>query len=220
LTEAELDAYDELGFYRYPPDRPLAQALGLNSLGRRSLEGVMEVALGAGVTPIRLPTAGWLEALTPDGSEVISRSANGDAVAVRRPVGRGQVISLGSFPGLSYARNRHPGLEQLVVAIAERAGVKPSFAVEPSDGEVVQWRSGVSGDTRLLFLTSEAGPGRVGVRARPNLLAGAGPPVALIGQASDQVVAAAGWAQLEVELSPDGVAVVAWDQAFAGRAPS
>jgi beta-galactosidase len=38
VTESELDAFDEQGFYRYPEDRPMASALGIRSLGRRILE--------------------------------------------------------------------------------------------------------------------------------------------------------------------------------------
>jgi beta-galactosidase len=39
LAEAELDAFDQRGFFRYPDDRPFARSLGLRSLGRRSLRG-------------------------------------------------------------------------------------------------------------------------------------------------------------------------------------
>ena len=37
LCEAETDAFDELGFYRYPDERPLMKAIGLHDLGRRKL---------------------------------------------------------------------------------------------------------------------------------------------------------------------------------------
>jgi beta-galactosidase len=209
ITEAELDAYDELGFYRYPSDRPLAVSLGLSSLGRREPGEPMDVVLAPGALRMRLRPASWVEALAAEGGEVLARSSSGDVVAMRRRVGKGQVLALGSFPGLSYVRDRYADLERFVGDVADRAGVVPSFRAEPHDGEVLQWRSGLSGGSRLLFLTSEDGPRRATVYVRPDLLSSTNRVGSLIGQVSlgppnD------GWARLDVELSEDGTGLVSW----------
>jgi beta-galactosidase len=209
VTESELDAFDEQGFYRYPAERPLASALGIRSLGRRILEDGSTVLLGTGTDRAAIPSAVWLEALDASDAEVLGTSASGDTVATRRQLGAGSVIALGTFSGLGYARARHEGLEAFARRTAALAGVTPALTVSPDDGEILQWRSGLSGRSRLLFLTADASVGHAIVSGGRELLDGqkiwsvAGGSAGVPRYSDDNF-------ELDVTLSEDGIAVLAW----------
>lgn len=209
VTEAELDAFSEQGFYRYPADRPLALALGVTSRGRRQAGEGTGLSLSWDGEHLDLPVAGWLEALEPGPAEVLARSPAGEVTAVRTQVGRGQVVALGSFPGLGYRQERSGALEDLARALAGRAGASPALQVEPGDGELVHWRLGRSGPHRALFITAEPPVTKVSVRSAVEAPAEGGPPEALVGEVSLKG-SGPGGLDMDVHLSPDGVAVLRW----------
>lgn len=160
IVEAELGAFDERGFYRYPDDRPLARALGLRTLGRRPIGTLAKLEMTSDAGPISahgsLPLAGWLD-IFPEaaGTDVIAATSNGSAVAVTRTVGAGSVIALGTLAGLSYLRSRDLDLETWVRSAVQTTCGQPAVSVSPSDGEIVQWRIGRSGANWLFFLSAE-----------------------------------------------------------------
>lgn len=210
ITESEVDAFDEQGFYRYPNERPLAAALGVHSLGRRTVAKEAGMTVGWGGEHFVFPTASWLEALDATDREVLSSSEAGEATAIRRRLGRGSLVALGTFPGLGYLRTRQSDLERFIRVFVDEAAVSSALAITPGDGEQVQWRSGLSGKTRLLFVTAETSVREVHVR-----LNGGGPGEgvrlkALVGglgasRCADETV------EFDVVLSEDGVAVLAWE---------
>ena len=157
-----------------------------------------------------LPVAGWLEALGTKDAEVLATSSAGDVVAVRRPLGRGTVIALGSFPGLGYRRERQPGLEAFVRQLAASAGAAPALAVQPDDGELVQWRLGRSGTARVLFITAEPPVTAVSVRMAPELIGPDDKIRVVLGRGAGPLRASGDRVEPEVGLSPDGVGVVEW----------
>ena len=157
-----------------------------------------------------LPVAGWLEAMGTRDAEVLATSSAGDAVAVRHPLGRGSVVALGSFPGLGYRRERQPGLEAFVRQLAANAGAAPALAVQPDDGELVQWRLGRSGAARLLFITAEPPVAAVSVRMGAELIGPGDKIRVVIGRGAGPLLASGDGVELEVALSPDGVGVVEW----------
>jgi beta-galactosidase len=210
VTESELDAFDEQGFYRYPSDRPMASALGLRSLGRRSLETDRTLLVGSGAERASVPTAVWLEALESSDTEVLATSGSGDTVATRHGFGSGQVIALGTLAGLGYSRVRHEGLELFARRTAALAGVAPKLTLSPADGELVQWRSGLSGSTRLLFVTADSSVENLTVSGPSELLRDRRPWSIVGGGAGLPWYTADGF-EFDLALSQDGIAVLAWD---------
>jgi len=214
VTESELDAFDERGFYRYPEDRPMASALGIRSLGRRSLEDGSTLFVGVGADRAAIPSAVWLEALDAGNAEALGTSASGDTVATRRRCGAGFVIALGTFAGLGYSRARHEGLEAFARGAAVLAGVAPAFTVSPADGELLQWRSGLSGRSRLLFVTADTSIDHVIVSGGRELLGDQ--KIWSIAEGSAGVPRySADRFEFDVALSEDGIAVLAWGDLYA-----
>jgi hypothetical protein len=130
---------------------------------------------------------------------------------VRRAVGGGCVIAVGSFPGLAYSRHRDPSLEKFARSLARSAGAATAIEVRPDDGELVQWRSGTSGRTRLLFVVAEPM-----VRAvRLSVPVGAADVRLLVGKQVTAVGGHTAGQELKLDLSQDGIGVVAWDSQVA-----
>jgi beta-galactosidase len=209
VTESELDAFDEQGFYRYPEDRPMASALGIRSLGRRILEEEGTLSIGTGAGRATIPSAVWLEALDTSNAEVLGTSASGDTVATRHQVGAGCVIALGTFAGFGYSRARHEGLEAFARRTAVLAGVTPTLTISPADGELLQWRSGLSGRSRLLFVTADTSIDHVIVSGGRELL-GDQKVRSIAGGSAGVPRYSADKFEFDVALSGDGIAVLAW----------
>ncbi|WP_283136513.1 beta-galactosidase [Rhizohabitans arisaemae] len=153
LVEAELDAFDASGLYRYQGERPFAAALGIEGAGRRKLTGR---PLPYEIDGVRgeLPAATWLVPQRADGAEVLAGDASG-AMVVRRTLGSGHVVSVGTYPGLAYWQERHEGFEAFLTALIGGADALPPLTCDRGNGEVVQWRFGPAGDAALLFVVNE-----------------------------------------------------------------
>ena len=220
VTEAELAAYDTLGFYRYGPDRGFAVALGVEHQGRRQLETSPVLSLGPQGGELR--SAVLVEALGDTG-EVLGTNAAGEPAVVRSAVGAGAVLAIGSFPGQPAARERSAALERLLTTELSRAGVRRAFRFSTDDGEVLQWRTGTDGrGTRLLFVltqredtpvtiqpvTIQPDPG-AGTAAGADLLA---VPDLLAG-ADWKVTADGGQVSWSGRTGAAGVAVLSWREA-------
>jgi beta-galactosidase len=158
LVEGELDAFDDLGFYRYPgtDDRAFAARLGLAEIGRRPLPGG-PVKVKLGKRSFKLTPSSWTTPYLVQGkgggkgdTKVIAKNASKQPLALVKALGKGRVIALGGFFGRAYAEGRSPDFAAFVEALAKEAGVEPAFRVK-GKGEVT-WQSGVSGDTRLVFI--------------------------------------------------------------------
>ena len=145
LVEAGLDSYDARGFYRYADDRTFARALGIRSVGRRTLDDA-GVQFELDGLRGRLPAATWIEPMqSGDGTE---------ANVVAHQLGEGAVIAVGTFAGLAANTQRSAEFEHLLLALARRADALPDIQCSVTDGDIVQWRTGVAGDRRLLFVTN------------------------------------------------------------------
>ena len=172
MTESGLDAFDERGFYRYPEDRPLALALGIGSLGRRSLEAGGTLAVGTGPEQARFRQR--------SGSKLSIRKAR--RFSPLRPPGMSSrpVVSSARAASSPSAHSPASGTRELVTKdsrpsprqTAAKAGTTPALEVSPTDGELVQWRSGLSGGVRLLFVTAEKPVDHISVRGPSALLHG------------------------------------------------
>ncbi|MFW6062262.1 MAG: beta-galactosidase, partial [Planctomycetota bacterium] len=103
LVEAETDAYDEVGFFRYGDERPLLKELGTKELGRRPLPEEETLTLRLDQRELPIPVRHFTTPLAPgEGAEVLARDDDGEALALRQPAGGGTAWVLGSFAGRPY----------------------------------------------------------------------------------------------------------------------
>jgi len=206
LTEAELDAFDDAGLYRYPGERPFAQALGLEPIGRRPLDG-RTLAFELDDVRGELRAGTWVEPQRLGADATALASDERGASIVRRRLGAGTVVAVGTYAGTPYYKQRYADFERFVEAVVHGAGATPAIRCDASDGEVVQWRFGRSGETPLLFVINEG----EAVDARFTLAAGLVPAGACEDLASGRtldVVAENGVSSLTVPLDAGGYHVV------------
>lgn len=83
-------------------------------------------------------------------AKVLSRDDEGHVLAIRNEVGKGTVISLGTFIGERYYRERYADFERFLSRIVSEGGGTPQLEV--TSRQPLQWRTGLSGDNRLLFI--------------------------------------------------------------------
>ncbi len=154
LVESEAGAYTDLGIYRYPAaERPLAAALGIEDLGRRPLTNP-ELRLVYKKTPYDLRADIWITPLVAGGADVLACDPAGHVLATGRKLDEGTVIALGTFLGRKYAEARYEAFESFLAQLVAAAGALPDLTVR---GEApLQWRSGLAGDARLLFITNQS----------------------------------------------------------------
>jgi beta-galactosidase len=147
LTEASLDAFDEVALFKYPGERPLPAALGVTYGARQQLDGTgLEWDL-EGVTGTLRP-ARWQERVGPAGEEATG------ALAIAA-LGKGRVVAAGSFVGLAYWDERYVDFERFIARFAEVADAMPQLCCSVRDGDSVQWRFGLSGGVPMLFVIAE-----------------------------------------------------------------
>lgn len=174
LIEADADAYTSTGFYRISgPERSFAHALGIEDLGRRVLEqDSIPLKLDGKQFSLRVlahekdadvlhsfKAVETNEYFTPlkenkdkFNSRVLSRDNAGNALAVVNDVGKGRVIVLGNFIGCIYHAEPYSDFEEFIRQVCIGADAQHAMKVE-SEG-LLQWRTGVSSDSRLLFVTN------------------------------------------------------------------
>ena len=208
LVESELGAYDESGFYHYPAERELATRLGVRSLGRRPVTSP-ELVVRFDEEPYRLGSATWVEVFEPGDGTVLARVGD-EVAATMTKRGDGTVISVGTFLGLAYSRERTSEFERFVRRIVDRSGATPKLVSSISEGEQLKWRLGTSGARRLLFLTSSAGPLEGVFQAPADVIAPGEELVDLIGGSRAEVEAAAGGSRVTLGVPGTGFALWSW----------
>jgi beta-galactosidase len=142
VVESWLDAFDTEGLFRYPDERPFAEALGIQGGKRAPLDG-SRIRFEVGEVTGELRPAIWSEPLV--NGEAFATFARGD----------GRVIVLGTFAGLAYHEERYEDFERFVFAAAEAARALPSLTCDLRDGELVHWRTGDANGRRVLFVINE-----------------------------------------------------------------
>ncbi len=215
LVEAEADAYDALGWYRYPDERPLMRALGLHDLGRRPVGPDPLVAARLGEDVVELPIATMRTPLDVRGkTEALATTPDGEAMLVRRPVGKGAAYVLGGFAGIPYHREFSPGLERLIGHVCADAGVAPAVEIEagPPGASDVFWRTGTAGKKRLLWLINrnESAPRTVTVVGGGDLFTGRSSAGELVTGEKVRFERDGGGKRCTVCLPESGWAVLAW----------
>lgn len=97
----------------------------------------------------------WYDGLEPRGAEVLATYTEGPlkglAAAIRKPIGRGQIIMLGTHPQAA-------DLQRLLASVGPKAGVKP--VADASDNLLVVPRSG-DGMRGLVIVETRNRPGTI-----------------------------------------------------------
>ena len=161
VCEAETDSFTRQGFFRYPEERDFATSLGLLSEGWRVPCG--NLSCNVADEKLELICRALITPLIAANGEVLASGPQGAPLVVRNRVGDGQVIAVGAFPGLEYAKSFYPDYECFVGGLVRCAGVVPKVNITSSSGQNPHWRTGLAGSTRLLFISNcrEAGHVRV-----------------------------------------------------------
>lgn len=153
MCETECDAYDSLGFYRYPDERSFALSVGIHGTGRRPLsEEKLSFTFGDSNGWIRAAT--WLETIALDGIRPVGAEQRGGVVNTWQH-GRGQVVFIGTHAGRGHSFDHNSDLPKLLASVADSAGATTTLNCDVRDGHRVQWRIGSTGAARLLFVTNE-----------------------------------------------------------------
>jgi beta-galactosidase len=153
VCESECGAFGSNGIYRYPEDRFLSELAGAKEIGRRSLTSDSISAIVEG-RHLQLPAIQWVTPWHVERGDVYGAHPDGALVA-RVPVGRGQVVLLGSYHGECYAHAYNRDFEALVEWIAGQAGVgRPVriLAPEADENRFMYVRWGQSGQTPIIFV--------------------------------------------------------------------
>lgn len=158
LLEPETGAFFGPGFYHSDPaDRMLTNLLGISDLGRRQQQAATLKATVAGKT-LKLLGEILYTPLSNKDAEVIATCGK-DVMGIRKKVGKGMCIAFGSLLSRAYPRERYPDFDRLVDWVAGLAGVESEFAVTsnpPAAKTDFHWRAGLSENSRLLFLSTNA----------------------------------------------------------------
>ena len=198
LTEASLDSFDEAALFKYPSERPLPAALGVEYGARQPLDGNDLTWNLDGVTGT-LRAARWREAVAPGaGSLCIA------------PLGRGRVVAAGSFVGLAYWDDRYSGFEDFVARLVEVAGAGAGVTCDLRDGDAIQWRFGFSAGVPMLFVITES-PGPAALTLSRELLPEAASAVDLATGSRIALAPGPDGARLEFEAAAPGYHVFRFD---------
>jgi beta-galactosidase len=188
IVEGDADAYTTTGFYRYPDtDRSFTTQLGINYIGRRQMDcNEVDLKIGTGVYRMKtkhsqLSTFETPLAVTPDtrnnGEVEVFYSVDNLPMAIRQKVGKGTVIALSYWAGLAYSEDGQngkgkSGFVDFVDYVAETYKAGSKIKIQPYDQ--IQWRSGKSGETRLLMILNSGEVRKVTVTVPSEMLNGSG----------------------------------------------
>lgn len=149
LVEADLDAFDALGFYRYPQDRAFAMRVATPLLSKESCQPP-DFALTLDGHIFHLRGEGYFTRIVDSEGEVLARTALGSPCAVARVVGNGRVITLGTFAGQPYRDARYEDFERFLEHLVQASGAHSGTRVS-GEGDF-RWVEGAIGDHPTLFV--------------------------------------------------------------------
>lgn len=154
IIEGEAEAFDNLGFFNtIGKERAFSSKLGIKTLGRRNItQEMFDVNLENKAFHLKVGIFNTpLDTLMLDKEvEVLGKDLDGNVMVGKTTYGKGSVIAIGGFCGKSYYNERYSDFEQFLLQITTSAKVTTDIQIESEC--FIQWRSGMSGNTRLLFL--------------------------------------------------------------------
>jgi len=173
FCEAETDSFTPLGFYRYPgKERSFMSAVGISDEGRRVInQERVEVVFKN--KKFSLKPSGWFTPLVSKNASILGKDVNGNALFLKQKLGKGEIYVVGTFIGLPYYRKRYRDFKDLLFEIVEQKGGIPELKMESKeDIKALQWRTGISGKYRLLFLINSGSKRSVLVSAPKKFFGG------------------------------------------------
>jgi beta-galactosidase len=90
------------------------------------------------------------------GAQVLARFPGGEAAMVQTSYGRGKAILVGSFAGLAYQRKHDPSTRELLLSLAQAAGVSPEVLVSGPETSELEVRRLASADQQFVFVFNQA----------------------------------------------------------------
>jgi beta-galactosidase len=210
VIEAEAGAFTSLGFYNEtPPERPLAKDLGIADHGRRELT-LEKLAFDIGKKLSLKPSTLYTPLVVEKGDKVIAREGN-DVLGLLRKIGKGRVIALGTFVGDKYCEKAYGDFERFISWVISQADIELPLSVEASKKDSdLAWRSGMSGNTRLLFMST--GRATKVTASIPKALVGkASSAEELLSGKSYKLSKNKGDVTVKLSLEKDSVAVLKWE---------
>ena len=156
LTEPSLEAFTDLALFNYPAERSLPNRLGFTPSGRRVIDDeALPFAISGRAG--KLIRSRWREDLVPlDGTSAED--------VLGRTLGEGRVVAVDSFIGVRYWEERYRGFEDFVHGVATLANALPGISASLTDGDVVQWRFGMSGATPVMFVVNGGDAAELDIR--------------------------------------------------------
>lgn len=101
--------------------------------------------------------AAFEEQLEPyPGAQVLGRFADGEAAIVENSFGKGRTVLVGSFLALGYEQDHEAVTQQLLLALAQSAGVSPEVEVLGTGAANIQVRRMVSDHEQIVFAFNES----------------------------------------------------------------
>lgn len=235
LIEGEADAYTTNGFYKYPgEEREFSYSLGIEDLGRRALEDEIisltydgeifnlkvqnQINVSAnnqiGLLGINLQKS-W-DFFTPlkDGgnltqTEVLSKDSMENILAIKNKVGKGTVISLGNFIGKIYNQEWYEDFEKFVRRIIVSAGVSNEFEVSLTG--TLQWKTGISNNSRLFFIMNSGCKRKVVVKGNKENFGACLFAEELQSNVRIPIIASGDSKQFEISVDEGAVSIIKWD---------
>ena len=193
------------------------QALGLHDLGRRAVahndnNATVTVEARLGKLPVELVMENFTTPLTTaPGQTTLAVNGHGEPLVVRAPLGKGVAYVIGGFIARTYYKRRNVGFEQFMEHLCRDAGAERAFDVASRDGcEALAWRSGVSGDSRLLWIMN-SGPHRtVNVTDNASLFGQADKAVELTTGKSVELKRSAESGRCSLDINEGAFAILKW----------
>jgi len=170
VCESECGAFASNGLYRYPEERFTTELTGVCEIGRRTLTDKHIITTLLDERELTLPVVQWLSPYTAGVGEVLAEHADGPLI-VQLPVGQGNVVLCGGYPGEGYWHQRTADFETYLEQLALDAGYRPHaevLAPQPTADEFVYLKYGRSGEHQLLFVFFPASAATAQLRLAAN----------------------------------------------------
>ncbi|HRR29264.1 MAG TPA: beta-galactosidase, partial [Victivallales bacterium] len=156
FCECETGAWDRYGIYRYPIDRHIALATGIQEIGRRKIED-KTIKVLFNKKKFSLKPTQWLCPVQNDSKlEILSNYDRDSNIISMCQFGKGRIIFCGTYLGNEYDKQRYFDfenfLEELIVVFSEE---NPFYVNEKSSKDFSNFThvvAGRSGKKNLLFV--------------------------------------------------------------------
>ena len=154
FCESESGAFDNIGLYRYPEERFIAELSGAKELGRRKLDDEKTLTAFVDGKEYKLDVEQWFTPLAKDGETVLAKASCGTIISEYR-VGKGKIIYCGAYLGNSYYNENKDDFENFIGKMVIRTGVSGKIEIispEPEAKSFLYLKTGRHAGGDILFM--------------------------------------------------------------------